>query len=207
MVAKLSSSSTRLAASRATSVPLLPIATPMSARASAGASFTPSPVIATNLAARLKGARRCGSSARGRPARRHGCRRSLSARSRIGQPSQLPAGHDLLVGDPACRARVAMARAVAGWSPVIITGVMPGRTAGRDRLLRLRAWRIDQPDQPEEGQIAARSSRNPRLHGSTVQRRPATASTRSPSRPLPRQARQQCGRGRLRSRIVECSEE
>ena len=36
-----------VAASRATSVPDAPIATPMSARRSAGASFTPSPVIAT----------------------------------------------------------------------------------------------------------------------------------------------------------------
>ena len=45
-VAKLSSVSTIVAASRATSVPLRPIAMPMSARRSAGASFTPSPVIA-----------------------------------------------------------------------------------------------------------------------------------------------------------------
>ena len=48
MVAKLSSSSIMCAASRATSVPPLPIATPMSARFSAGASLTPSPVMATN---------------------------------------------------------------------------------------------------------------------------------------------------------------
>ena len=46
-VAKLSSVSTMVAASRATSVPHRPIATPMSARRSAGASLTPSPVIAT----------------------------------------------------------------------------------------------------------------------------------------------------------------
>ena len=36
-----------LDASRATSVPIFPIAMPISARLSAGASFTPSPVIAT----------------------------------------------------------------------------------------------------------------------------------------------------------------
>ena len=48
MVAKLSSSSVIAAASRATSVPPLPIATPISARLSAGASLTPSPVMATN---------------------------------------------------------------------------------------------------------------------------------------------------------------
>ena len=44
---KSSSSSTMLAASRATSVPRPPIATPISAAFSEGASFTPSPVIAT----------------------------------------------------------------------------------------------------------------------------------------------------------------
>ena len=47
MVAKLSSVSTRSAASFDTSVPVMPMATPMSADLSAGASFTPSPVIAT----------------------------------------------------------------------------------------------------------------------------------------------------------------
>ncbi len=54
MLAKLSSSSTIADASRATSVPTLPIATPMSALFSAGASFTPSPVIATNSPRRLQ---------------------------------------------------------------------------------------------------------------------------------------------------------
>src|SRR3989304_6281885 len=47
MEAKLSSASTMSAASFATSVPAIPIATPMSAFISAGASFTPSPVTAT----------------------------------------------------------------------------------------------------------------------------------------------------------------
>ena len=44
--AKLSSVSTIVAASRATSVPERPMATPISARRRAGASLTPSPVIA-----------------------------------------------------------------------------------------------------------------------------------------------------------------
>ena len=48
MVAKLSSSRIMCAASLATSVPVMPMAMPMSARFSAGASFTPSPVMATN---------------------------------------------------------------------------------------------------------------------------------------------------------------
>jgi len=46
-VPKLSSVRTMLEASFATSVPLIPIATPMSARLSAGPSLTPSPVTAT----------------------------------------------------------------------------------------------------------------------------------------------------------------
>ena len=47
IVTKLSSVSTMSDAFFATSVPLRPIDTPMSAFFSAGASFTPSPVIAT----------------------------------------------------------------------------------------------------------------------------------------------------------------
>ena len=47
IVAKLSSVRVISAAPFATSVPVMPIAQPMSAALSAGASFTPSPVIAT----------------------------------------------------------------------------------------------------------------------------------------------------------------
>ncbi len=46
MDAKLSSVSVIAAASRVTSVPVMPIAMPMSAFLSAGASLTPSPVMA-----------------------------------------------------------------------------------------------------------------------------------------------------------------
>ena len=46
MVEKLSSARTMSEASLATSVPAMPMATPMSASFSAGASFTPSPVMA-----------------------------------------------------------------------------------------------------------------------------------------------------------------
>jgi hypothetical protein len=49
IVAKLSSARIIFAASFDTSVPVIPIAMPMSARFSAGASLTPSPVIATML--------------------------------------------------------------------------------------------------------------------------------------------------------------
>ena len=47
MVAKLSSVRIMTAASLETSVPVIPMATPISAFFSAGASFTPSPVMAT----------------------------------------------------------------------------------------------------------------------------------------------------------------
>ena len=47
IVAKSSSRSTMSDASLDTSVPVIPIATPMSARFRAGASLTPSPVMAT----------------------------------------------------------------------------------------------------------------------------------------------------------------
>ena len=47
MVAKLSSAKIMLAASLDTSVPVIPMATPMSAFFKAGASLTPSPVIET----------------------------------------------------------------------------------------------------------------------------------------------------------------
>ena len=47
MVAKLSSARIILAAPLATSVPVMPMAMPMSAAPIAGASFTPSPVMAT----------------------------------------------------------------------------------------------------------------------------------------------------------------
>ena len=47
MVAKLSSASTMSATFLVTSVPVMPIPTPMSARLMDGASLTPSPVMAT----------------------------------------------------------------------------------------------------------------------------------------------------------------
>ena len=53
MVAKLSSARTISAACLATSVPATPMATPMSAAFNAGASFTPSPVIATTAPVRF----------------------------------------------------------------------------------------------------------------------------------------------------------
>ena len=70
IVVKLSSSSTIAAASRATAVPRDPMATPMSASRSAGASLTPSPVIATTSPRRRSVFGRAAASARGGCARR-----------------------------------------------------------------------------------------------------------------------------------------
>ena len=49
IVAKLSSASTMSATFLVTSVPVMPMPMPMSARLMDGASFTPSPVMATTL--------------------------------------------------------------------------------------------------------------------------------------------------------------
>ena len=49
MVAKLSSASTMSATFLVTSVPVMPMPTPMSARLMEGASLTPSPVMATTM--------------------------------------------------------------------------------------------------------------------------------------------------------------
>ena len=45
----------------------------------------------------------------------------------------------------------AMAAAVMGWSPVIMTGRIPA-AAGLDGAPRFRAWRVKYADQPDEGQ-------------------------------------------------------
>ena len=48
----------------------------------------------------------------------------------------------------------AIASAVAGWSPVIITGVMPARQAFGNGGACLRARRIDEADEAEQVQVA-----------------------------------------------------
>ncbi len=50
--------------------------------------------------------------------------------------------------------RGAIARAVAGWSPVIITGMMPAALQAAHRCGRFGPRRIDQADQPEKRQTA-----------------------------------------------------
>ncbi len=84
MVAKLSSVSTISAASLVTSVPLMPIAMPTSACFSAGASFTPSPVIPTTSFLLCNACtRRNLSSGLVRAKMSYACAASLSCRSSI----------------------------------------------------------------------------------------------------------------------------
>ena len=123
IVAKLSSVKTIAAASLETSVPVIPIATPIFACFRAGASFTPSPVIATILPrschartirilcsgetrayTEIFGTNSCSSS---------------SDMSSITAPSQ--------ASDSSFRIpiRFAIAAAVTLWSPVIMIGLIP----------------------------------------------------------------------------------
>ncbi len=120
--AKLSSASTISAASLAASVPLWPIATPTFARLSAGASLTPSPVIATTSPLACSACTRrslCSGLALAKistsvttSVRRASSRCSISA----------PVSTRTSAARPSCWP---IARAVAAWSPVIIFTRMP----------------------------------------------------------------------------------
>ena len=137
MVAKSSSSSTRSDASRATSVPLRPMAMPMSASCSAGPSLTPSPVMATTwpLACSARAIRSLSS----------GDTRAITApsRSTIAPRTWSSSGRSVptSTGESSRSSPIsaAMARAVAGWSPVTMATAIPAwrqasseaRTSGR----------------------------------------------------------------------------
>ena len=120
MVAKLSSVKIMTAASLETSVPVMPMATPMSAALRAGASLTPSPVMATTLPLCL--------SSRTMPQLVLGG--DPGHDPDLGQlAEQLVVGHGRELGPGDGPARMpsspAMAAAVVAWSPVIIRTRMP----------------------------------------------------------------------------------
>ena len=160
----------------------MPIATPMSARLSAGASLTPSPVMATNSPLRLQ---RLDDAdlLLGRDARvdAHACDARARARRRPSRASSAPREHARR------RRREDAERARDGArGGRMVAGDHHRRDAGglaqRDRLARLRPRRIEQADQPEErrGRVSTRPASS--SVGQRVdQRRCATASTRSPS--------------------------
>ena len=120
IVAKLSSVRIITAASLDTSVPVMPIATPMSAAFSAGASLTPSPVIATTLPD-------CFSS-RTRRTLSSGATRAITliCGSWSSSSSSLIAANAVpVIARPSMPSSAAIAPAVVAWSPVIIRTRIP----------------------------------------------------------------------------------
>jgi hypothetical protein len=125
MLAKLSSSRIRSAASLATSVPLMPMAMPMSAVFSAGASLTPSPVTATISPLFFSASTmRIFCSAATRAKRISGA--SSASCSCVGDISR--SCSPLITSGASPRTRPiwrAIARPVCGWSPVTMMIRMP----------------------------------------------------------------------------------
>ena len=126
MVAKSSSTSTMSAASLATSVPPRPIAIPMSAVRNAGASLTPSPVMATTCppacSASTSRSFSSGDTRANTPVPATAAEYSASGISVSSAPvtTRRSAG-----GRWSSPSSVAMADAVVAWSPVIILTSMP----------------------------------------------------------------------------------
>ena len=155
MLAKLSSSRIMVAASRATSVPLRPMATPMSAFLSAGASFTPSPVTATIWPEALERAHDL-HLVLGRDPREDHVLVLLQLRLEVvlGHLLEVDAGDDahvLVAADDADAAGDGLGR-----EPVV-AGDHDDADAGAeglvDRRAHFRPRRVDHADQAEEGQV------------------------------------------------------
>ncbi|VVC03207.1 Uncharacterised protein [Candidatus Burarchaeum australiense] len=139
MVAKLSSMSTMSLASLATSVPVMPMDTPMSARFSAGASFTPSPVTAITSPLRFSAftMRSLCSGETAAKTRALLTRTASSSSPRASSSSPVSTSPDRI---PSSRAT---ASAVIFWSPVIITTEMPASTHSAIACLASsRGWSI-----------------------------------------------------------------
>ena len=129
MVAKLSSVSVMSAAPLATSVPVMPMAQPMSAALSAGASFTPSPVIATTWSLRCQaftmrilssGDTRAYTDISSTSSSSCASLMACSSAPVMARLSWSGSGRSGMI--PIARA---MALAVTTWSPVIIIGRIP----------------------------------------------------------------------------------
>ena len=120
-MAKLSSVRIITAASFETSVPVMPIATPMLAAFSAGASFTPSPVIATMLPCLLEHP--------DQPDLVLGRDSSDDADLGLAAPSSssslIAENSAPVMARPSIPSSAAIAAAVVAWSPVIIRTRMP----------------------------------------------------------------------------------
>ena len=127
MVAKLSSVRIIAAASFETSVPVIPIAMPMSALLSAGASLTPSPVMATIFSFCLQDVDERTLSS--------GVTRAITPMSSISRElsSLMAANSAPVIARPSIPSCFAIASAVTAWSPVIMRTWIPAYLAMRSR--------------------------------------------------------------------------
>mmetsp|Transcript_98690 Transcript_98690/g.276376 ORF Transcript_98690/g.276376 Transcript_98690/m.276376 type:complete len:240 (-) Transcript_98690:83-802(-) len=157
---KLSSSRMMSAASFATSVPRMPMTMPTSACFNAGASLTPSPVIATmsptpclpkcwnacTITCLCMGDTRAKTLVVTTTFSQKARTSSRSLRENLSSAGNIPSNCEPMTTSKSCASmslssekrvpsriptRAAMARAVAGWSPVIITTAMPASWAAR----------------------------------------------------------------------------
>jgi hypothetical protein len=113
-----------VAASFETSVPVIPMAMPMSALFSAGASFTPSPVIATMCPFRFSDSTSRTLSS--------GATRAITPMSSMALSSwssDIALNSAPVIAFPGMPSSLAIAAAVTAWSPVIIRTCMPARCA------------------------------------------------------------------------------
>ena len=201
MVAKLSSVRIMSAASFVTSVPVMPIATPMSARLSAGASLTPSPVIATTLPLRFSmSTRRTLSSGatRATTPMLSSCSSSSASESAANSVpvSARPSIPEL--GRDRGRGRGVVAGDHAGADPRLL--------AAGDRVLRLLARRIDDRDERQQRQplnLLEQRRRRGRTPPGRCRARPRRA--RAALRRRDGRSRRGRGRGPLSAGTVEPS--
>ena len=145
IVAKLSSVRIITAACFETSVPVMPIAMPMSAFLRAGASFTPSPVMATTWPFLRRMSTRWTLSS--------GETRAMTPMSsiwRIASSSLMARNSAPVMARPSMPSWRAIASAVTAWSPVIMRTWMPAAWAVRDGVLRGRPRRVDDADDREQ---------------------------------------------------------
>ena len=177
MVAKLSSVRIMSAASFVTSVPVIPIATPISARLSAGASLTPSPVIATTLpSAFSRSTRRTLSSGATRATT------PISWSCRSSSSSDSAANSVPVSARPSIPSCAAMAAAVVAWSPVIMRTRIPASLQSAIASLASLRGGSTIPTSASSVSSCTSSRSGPSARKPAGSRsREATASTRSPS--------------------------
>ncbi len=186
MLAKLSSVSTMSAASLATSVPVMPMATPMSARRSAGASLTPSPVMATTSPRACRAWTRrsfCSGVTRANTVLRWAASLSAASSSASSSRPLSTSGSAPAATRPSRPICAAMAAAVTAWSPVIILTRMPALwQAATARTASSRGGSI-MPCRPRKLRRCATSGWSKWLLAGGDSSR-AKASTRKPARAM-----------------------